>query len=174
MSANNLGIVFGPTLLRPLDNPRAAGAIPVTCLLDSGHQAQLVEFLIVHYEQIFGMDELPQATEPPPQDSSPAPGPLTASSQPPPLDLDPDSQPPVLASDPGLDPGPDPQPHSALEQHPTATPTEVGTHWAHSHGKGLISVQFSYLLFHLPSFPLKISFILFLPSSFNLCSFWKE
>lgn len=127
MSANNLGIVFGPTLLRPLDNPRAAGAIPVTCLLDSGHQAQLVEFLIVHYEQIFGMDELPQATEPPPQDSSPAPGPLTASSQPPPLDLDPDSQPPVLASDPGLDPGPDPQPHSALEQHPTATPTEIPT-----------------------------------------------
>uniref|UniRef100_A0A2K5WRR3 GEM interacting protein n=1 Tax=Macaca fascicularis TaxID=9541 RepID=A0A2K5WRR3_MACFA len=127
MSANNLGIVFGPTLLRPLDSPRAAGAIPVTCLLDSGHQAQLVEFLIVHYEQIFGMDELPQATEPPPQDSSPAPGPLTASSQPPPLDLDPDSQPPVLASDPGLDPGPDPQPHSALEQHPTATPTEIPT-----------------------------------------------
>ncbi|XP_033056241.1 GEM-interacting protein isoform X6 [Trachypithecus francoisi] len=127
MSANNLGIVFGPTLLRPPDSPRAAGAIPVTCLLDSGHQAQLVEFLIVHYEQIFGMDELPQATEPPPQDSSPAPGPLTASSQPPPLDLDPDSQPPVLASDPGPDPGPDPQPHSALEQHPTATPTEIPT-----------------------------------------------
>uniref|UniRef100_A0A2K5XJK2 GEM interacting protein n=1 Tax=Mandrillus leucophaeus TaxID=9568 RepID=A0A2K5XJK2_MANLE len=127
MSANNLGIVFGPTLLRPPDSPRAAGAIPVTCLLDSGHQAQLVEFLIVHYEQIFGMDELPQATEPPPQDSSPAPGPLTASSQPPPLDLDPDSQSPVLASDPGLDPGPDPQPHSALEQHPTATPTEIPT-----------------------------------------------
>ncbi|XP_011949974.1 PREDICTED: GEM-interacting protein isoform X1 [Cercocebus atys] len=123
MSANNLGIVFGPTLLRPPDSPRAAGAIPVTCLLDSGHQAQLVEFLIVHYEQIFGMDELPQATEPLPQDSSPAPGPLTASSQPPPLDLDPDSQPPVLASDPG----PDPQPHSALEQHPTATPTEIPT-----------------------------------------------
>ncbi|EAW84838.1 GEM interacting protein, isoform CRA_a, partial [Homo sapiens] len=120
MSANNLGIVFGPTLLRPPDGPRAASAIPVTCLLDSGHQAQLVEFLIVHYEQIFGMDELPQATEPPPQDSSPAPGPLTTSSQPPPPHLDPDSQPPVLASDPG----PDPQHHSTLEQHPTATPTE--------------------------------------------------
>uniref|UniRef100_G1R3A1 GEM interacting protein n=1 Tax=Nomascus leucogenys TaxID=61853 RepID=G1R3A1_NOMLE len=115
MSANNLGIVFGPTLLRPLDGPRGAGAIPVTCLLDSGHQAQLVEFLIVHYEQIFGMDELPQATEPPPQDSSPAPGPLTTSSQLPPLHLDPESQPPVLASDPG----PDPQHHSTLEQHPT-------------------------------------------------------
>ncbi|XP_017356880.1 GEM-interacting protein isoform X2 [Cebus imitator] len=123
MSANNLGIVFGPTLLRPPDGPRAAGAIPVSCLLDSGHQAQLVEFLIVHYEQIFGMDELPQATEPPPQDSSPAPGSLTASPQPPPLHLDPDSQPPILASSPG----PDPQPHSDVEQHPTATPTEIPT-----------------------------------------------
>ncbi|XP_032127111.1 GEM-interacting protein isoform X2 [Sapajus apella] len=123
MSANNLGIVFGPTLLRPPDGPRAAGAIPVSCLLDSGHQAQLVEFLIVHYEQIFGMDELPQATEPPPQDSSPAPGSLTTSPQPPPLHLDPDSQPPILASSPG----PDPQPHSDMEQHPTATPTEIPT-----------------------------------------------
>uniref|UniRef100_A0A2R8N447 GEM interacting protein n=1 Tax=Callithrix jacchus TaxID=9483 RepID=A0A2R8N447_CALJA len=123
MSANNLGIVFGPTLLRPPDGPRAAGAIPVTCLLDSGHQAQLVEFLIVHYEQIFGMDELPQATEPPPRDSSPAPGFLTTSPQPPPLHLDPDSQPPVLASAPGSDP----QPHSDLEQHLTATPTEIPT-----------------------------------------------
>ncbi|XP_039322134.2 GEM-interacting protein isoform X2 [Saimiri boliviensis] len=123
MSANNLGIVFGPTLLRPPDGPRAAGAIPVTCLLDSGHQAQLVEFLIVHYEQIFGMDELPQATESRPQDSSPAPGSLTTSPQPPPLHLDPDSQPPVLASYPS----PDPQPHSDLEPHPTAAPTEIPT-----------------------------------------------
>ncbi|XP_012299044.2 GEM-interacting protein isoform X2 [Aotus nancymaae] len=123
MSANNLGIVFGPTLLRPPDGPRAAGAIPVTCLLDSGHQAQLVEFLIVHYEQIFGMDELPQATEPPPQDSSPAPGSLTTSPQPPPLHLDLDSQPLVLASSPS----PDPQPHIDLEQHPTATPSEIPT-----------------------------------------------
>nr|XP_012299042.1 GEM-interacting protein isoform X3 [Aotus nancymaae] len=123
MSANNLGIVFGPTLLRPPDGPRAAGAIPVTCLLDSGHQAQLVEFLIVHYEQIFGMDELPQATEPPPQDSSPAPGSLTTSPQPPPLHLDLDSQPLVLASSPS----PDPQPHIDLEQHPTATLSEIPT-----------------------------------------------
>lgn len=61
MSANNLGIVFGPTLLRPPDGPGTAGAGPVTCLLDSGHQAQLVEFLIMYYEQIFGMDELPLA-----------------------------------------------------------------------------------------------------------------
>ncbi|XP_028712732.1 GEM-interacting protein [Peromyscus leucopus] len=64
MSANNLGIVFGPTLLRPPDGPRAPSASPMACLLDSSHQAQLVEFLVVHYEQIFGMDELPLASEP--------------------------------------------------------------------------------------------------------------
>lgn len=123
MSANNLGIVFGPTLLRPPDSPGAAGTGSVTYLLDSGHQAQLVEFLIVHYEQIFGMDELPLATEPPPQDPSPAPGSLTTSPQPPPshLALDP------LPTAPASDPDPDPEPQCALEKHPEATPPEVGT-----------------------------------------------
>ncbi|XP_044936934.1 GEM-interacting protein isoform X2 [Mustela putorius furo] len=124
MSANNLGIVFGPTLLRPPDGPGTAGAGPVTCLLDSGHQAQLVEFLIVYYEQIFGMDDLPVATEPLPQDPSPAPGPLLNNNlQPPSSDLAPDPLPPVLASDPD----PDPEPHSTLEKHPEATPPEIPT-----------------------------------------------
>lgn len=136
MSANNLGIVFGPTLLRPPDGPRAAGASPVTCLLDSGHQAQLVEFLIVHYEQIFGMDELPLATEPLPQDPSPAPGTLTTSPQPPVPFLDSESQSPALA----LDPDPDPKSHSAQEEHSEATPSEVGACWAHTCGESLISV----------------------------------
>ncbi|XP_036751427.2 GEM-interacting protein isoform X1 [Manis pentadactyla] len=123
MSANNLGIVFGPTLLRPPDGPGTAGAGPVTCLLDSGHQAQLVEFLIMYYEQIFGMDELPLAVEPPPQDPSPAPEPLTISPQTQPPNLAPDSLPPALA----LDPDPDPEPHSAPEEHLEATPSETPT-----------------------------------------------
>ncbi|XP_072577208.1 GEM-interacting protein isoform X3 [Vulpes vulpes] len=123
MSANNLGIVFGPTLLRPPDGPGAAGAGSVTCLLDSGHQAQLVEFLIVYYEQIFGMDDLPVATEPPPQDPSPAPGPLTNNPQPPPSNLAPDPLPLVLASDPD----PDSELHGTLEKHPEATPPEIPT-----------------------------------------------
>ncbi|XP_040146155.2 GEM-interacting protein isoform X4 [Ictidomys tridecemlineatus] len=121
MSANNLGIVFGPTLLRPPDGPWAAGTSPVTCLLDSGHQAQLVEFLIVHYEQIFGMDELPLATEPLPQDPSPAPGPLTTSPQPPVPFLDSESQSPALASDPD----PDSKSHSAQEEHSEATSSKI-------------------------------------------------
>ncbi|XP_036097002.1 GEM-interacting protein isoform X2 [Molossus molossus] len=123
MSANNLGIVFGPTLLRPPDSPGAAGTGPVPCLLDFGHQAQLVEFLIVHYEQIFGMDELPLATELPPQDPSLAPGTLTTSPQPPPPYLAPDALPSTLPSDPD----PDPEPCSALEKHPETMAPEIPT-----------------------------------------------
>lgn len=134
MSANNLGIVFGPTLLRPPDNPGAAATGSVTCLLDFGHQAQLVEFLIVHYEQIFGMDELP--TELPSQDPSPAPGLLTTSPQPAPPYLAPDPLPPNLPSDSD----PDPEPHSALEKHPEVMPSTVGTSWAHRYGEGPFSI----------------------------------
>nr|XP_058148759.1 LOW QUALITY PROTEIN: GEM-interacting protein [Dasypus novemcinctus] len=120
MSANNLGIVFGPTLLRPPGDLGGAGPGAVTCLLDSGHQAQLVEFLIAQYEQVFGMDELPPALEPLPHDPSLAPGPLVTGLQPPPPHLAPDPLPPAPASDPD----PDPEPQSALEQHPEATPPE--------------------------------------------------
>ncbi|KAM8764599.1 GEM-interacting protein [Rhynchonycteris naso] len=121
MSANNLGIVFGPTLLRPPDSPGAASTGPVTSLLDFGHQSQLVEFLIVYYEQIFGMDELPLATEPVPQEPSLAPGLLTTSPQPLPPSLTPDLLPPTLPSDPC----PDPEPPSTLEKHPEVMPPEI-------------------------------------------------
>ncbi|KAG9488697.1 hypothetical protein GDO78_004955, partial [Eleutherodactylus coqui] len=57
MSPNNLGIIFGPTLIRPAPDQDK----PMTCLLDSGNQAQAVEFLINNYEKIFGMEELPAA-----------------------------------------------------------------------------------------------------------------
>lgn len=136
MSANNLGIVFGPTLLRPPDGPGAACAGPVTCLLDSGHQAQLIEFLIVHYEKIFGIDELPLTTEPLPRDPSPPPGALPTNTQPsyPQLVLDP--LPLSLTSDPN----PAPMPLSALEEHPEATLPEVGTRWAHRHGEDFLSL----------------------------------
>ncbi|XP_067416772.1 GEM-interacting protein [Emydura macquarii macquarii] len=55
MSPNNLGIVFGPTLIRP-----GSGCdVSMSCLVDSGYQAQIVEFLILNYERVFGMDDLP-------------------------------------------------------------------------------------------------------------------
>ncbi|NWS44872.1 GMIP protein, partial [Probosciger aterrimus] len=57
MSPNNLGIVFGPTLIRP----GAGSDVSMSCLVDSGYQAQLVEFLIQNYERVFGMEELPSS-----------------------------------------------------------------------------------------------------------------
>ncbi|XP_034648591.1 GEM-interacting protein isoform X2 [Trachemys scripta elegans] len=55
MSPNNLGIIFGPTLIRP-----GSGCdVSMSCLVDSGYQAQIVEFLILSYEKVFGMDDLP-------------------------------------------------------------------------------------------------------------------
>ncbi|NXG67941.1 GMIP protein, partial [Baryphthengus martii] len=60
MSPNNLGIVFGPTLIRP----SPGSDVSMSCLVDSGYQAQIVEFLIQNYERVFGMDELPSAAPP--------------------------------------------------------------------------------------------------------------
>ncbi|NXG65993.1 GMIP protein, partial [Hemiprocne comata] len=70
MSPNNLGIIFGPTLIRP----GSGSDVSMSCLVDSGYQAQIVEFLIQNYERVFGMDELPPSLplgcENPSQESS--------------------------------------------------------------------------------------------------------
>ncbi|XP_051898144.1 GEM-interacting protein-like isoform X2 [Pristis pectinata] len=50
MSPNNLGIIFGPTLIRP---QALEDAVSMTSLVNSGYQAQVVEFLIMQYNQIF-------------------------------------------------------------------------------------------------------------------------
>nr|XP_006813177.1 PREDICTED: rho GTPase-activating protein 29-like [Saccoglossus kowalevskii] len=52
MSASNLGIVFGPTLLRQ----SSEGAATLASLVDTPHQARTVE-LLIHNWQIFGMPE---------------------------------------------------------------------------------------------------------------------
>uniref|UniRef100_A0A3P8XIY7 Rho GTPase activating protein 45 n=1 Tax=Esox lucius TaxID=8010 RepID=A0A3P8XIY7_ESOLU len=50
MSASNLGIVFGPTLMRP----RPSGAtVSLSSLVDYPHQARIVETLIVFYSTLF-------------------------------------------------------------------------------------------------------------------------
>jgi len=33
----------------------------MSCLVDSGYQAQIVEFLIQNYERVFGMEDLPSS-----------------------------------------------------------------------------------------------------------------
>lgn len=49
MSSSNLGIVFGPTLLRPLE-----GTASLASLVDTPHQTRAIELLIVHAEAVFG------------------------------------------------------------------------------------------------------------------------
>ena len=50
MSPSNLGIVFGPSLMRP----RPTGAtVSLSSLVDYPHQARIIEALIVFYAAIF-------------------------------------------------------------------------------------------------------------------------
>ncbi|XP_035253691.1 GEM-interacting protein isoform X1 [Anguilla anguilla] len=68
MSVGNLGIVFGPTLLRPL----VSGDMSMSTLLETSYQAQLVEFLITHHSALFG-PRLRACTPPPPAPTGPLP-----------------------------------------------------------------------------------------------------
>uniref|UniRef100_A0A8C1YC23 GEM interacting protein n=1 Tax=Cyprinus carpio TaxID=7962 RepID=A0A8C1YC23_CYPCA len=62
MSPGNLGIVFGPTLLRPL----VSGDVSMIALLETSYQALLVEFMISHYDDIFGPTTRSSTPLPPP------------------------------------------------------------------------------------------------------------
>ncbi|XP_022608079.1 GEM-interacting protein isoform X1 [Seriola dumerili] len=68
MSPSNLGIVFGPTLLRPL----VSTDMSMIALLESTYQALLVEFLITHHDTVFGLQRRP-STPPPPVPTAPLP-----------------------------------------------------------------------------------------------------
>ncbi|XP_074858636.1 rho GTPase-activating protein 29 isoform X2 [Carettochelys insculpta] len=50
MSASNLGIIFGPTLIRPRQTD---AAVSLSSLVDYPYQARVVELLITYYEKIF-------------------------------------------------------------------------------------------------------------------------
>lgn len=50
MTSGNLGIVFGPTLMRP--RPTDA-TISLSSLVDYPHQARIIEALIIFYPTIF-------------------------------------------------------------------------------------------------------------------------
>lgn len=68
MSPSNLGIVFGPTLLRPL----VSTDMSLLALLETSYQAALVEFLIIHHDGIFGLKRT-SCTPPPPAPEAPLP-----------------------------------------------------------------------------------------------------
>ncbi|XP_043554777.1 rho GTPase-activating protein 29-like isoform X1 [Chiloscyllium plagiosum] len=62
MSASNLGIIFGPTLIRPRQTDATAS---LSSLVDYPYQAQMVKLFITHYEKIFvsSLTPLPSRTE---------------------------------------------------------------------------------------------------------------
>ncbi|KAM4597977.1 GEM-interacting protein isoform 2-T2 [Polymixia lowei] len=68
MSPGNLGIVFGPTLLRPM----VSADMSMVALIETSYQALLVEFLITHHDRVFGPQQRP-GTPPPPPPTAPLP-----------------------------------------------------------------------------------------------------
>ncbi|KAF6727804.1 GEM-interacting protein [Oryzias melastigma] len=68
MSPSNLGIVFGPTLLRPL----VSADMSMIAILETSYQSMLIEFLITHYDKIFGPKRT-LSTPPPPAPTAPLP-----------------------------------------------------------------------------------------------------
>ncbi|XP_015268850.1 PREDICTED: rho GTPase-activating protein 29 [Gekko japonicus] len=61
MSASNLGIIFGPTLIRPRQTD---ATVSLSSLVDYPYQARVVELLITNYEKIFDimLQPLPDAS----------------------------------------------------------------------------------------------------------------
>ncbi|XP_055580848.1 rho GTPase-activating protein 29 isoform X2 [Falco cherrug] len=56
MSASNLGIIFGPTLIRPRQTD---ATVSLSSLVDYPYQARVVELLIMYYEKIFDVSLKP-------------------------------------------------------------------------------------------------------------------
>ncbi|XP_066857709.1 rho GTPase-activating protein 29 isoform X3 [Anser cygnoides] len=56
MSASNLGIIFGPTLIRPRQTD---ATVSLSSLVDYPYQARIVELLITYYEKIFDVSLQP-------------------------------------------------------------------------------------------------------------------
>ncbi|EMP30799.1 Rho GTPase-activating protein 29 [Chelonia mydas] len=59
MSASNLGIIFGPTLIRPRQTD---AAVSLSSLVDYPYQARVVELLVTYYEKIFDVSLQPLST----------------------------------------------------------------------------------------------------------------
>lgn len=67
MSASNLGIIFGPTLIRPRQTD---ATISLSSLVDYPYQARVVELLITYYEKIFDVLLQPFSTVSQPEESA--------------------------------------------------------------------------------------------------------
>lgn len=71
MTASNLGIIFGPTLIKPR---QADAEVSLSSLVDYPYQALIVELLIRHYEMVFDAPLSPlSGTSPTEIDAQPRP-----------------------------------------------------------------------------------------------------
>lgn len=71
MTASNLGIIFGPTLIKPR---QADAEVSLSSLVDYPYQALIVELLIRHYEMVFDTPLSPlSSTSPTDMDAQPRP-----------------------------------------------------------------------------------------------------
>uniref|UniRef100_A0A671UDD8 Rho GTPase-activating protein 29 n=1 Tax=Sparus aurata TaxID=8175 RepID=A0A671UDD8_SPAAU len=71
MTASNLGIIFGPTLIKPR---QADAEVSLSSLVDYPYQALIVELLIRHYEMVFDTPLSPlSSTSPTEIDAQPRP-----------------------------------------------------------------------------------------------------
>lgn len=71
MTASNLGIIFGPTLIKPR---QADAEVSLSSLVDYPYQALIVELLIRHYEMVFDTSLSPLSnTSPTEVDAHPSP-----------------------------------------------------------------------------------------------------
>lgn len=70
MTASNLGIIFGPTLIKPR---QADAEVSLSSLVDYPYQALIVELLIRHYQMIFDAPLSPLPTATTAGESSPLP-----------------------------------------------------------------------------------------------------
>ncbi|MBN3323945.1 RHG29 protein, partial [Atractosteus spatula] len=68
MTASNLGIIFGPTLMKPRQTD---ADVSLSSLVDYPYQARIVELLILHYEKVFDVPLSPLSSSPPAVESSP-------------------------------------------------------------------------------------------------------
>ncbi|KFQ31109.1 Rho GTPase-activating protein 29, partial [Merops nubicus] len=67
MSASNLGIIFGPTLIRPRQTD---ATVSLSSLVDYPYQARVVELLITYYEKIFDVSLKPLLSTSQPEESA--------------------------------------------------------------------------------------------------------
>ncbi|NXP53484.1 RHG29 protein, partial [Heliornis fulica] len=67
MSASNLGIIFGPTLIRPRQTD---ATVSLSSLVDYPYQARVVELLITYYEKIFDVSLKPLLSTSPSEEAA--------------------------------------------------------------------------------------------------------